>query len=540
MLFDLFRRFAGDRRGNVAMYFGLAAVPLTIGMGMVLDYGNNTRKWVQMNSAADAAALAGVTPAMMLQSDAAAQTAATNIFNAQINGVISNDTVTNLSITSSTTGLQRTVTVNYTAQLKNIFGGIIGQPTMTVQGTKVATGTPANMNFYLLLDTSPSMEIAGTTTGITTMLNNTKHQGGCAFACHESNPPPCPYSVNGVPVGAVNSLSSSSTYTGKTDINTCSDATTLSAALGSSGTPYYTVSGGTYNKNTNPYTGIDNYQLARNLGITLRIDMVATAAQAMVQAAIQQQTNDKASYGSAPTYNIGIYTFDTALHSLYPITNGSGTPLSTLQTNLAASPSPVQALEVPYENTICQTWSGSSCTSVQSNSDMDTNIDAALNALNNPSAPSTYIPNPSTANTSEVLLIVTDGVEDELVSSSTAGKTLSVSGGYRQQAPFAANSNVPSYQTCAAIKARGIKIGILYTAYVPLDNGSAGSWYDTYLYPFQPGAPSLTGDQIGPDLMNCASSSDLFMTVPPSDDTNAIANALVQLFLRAQSPHLTQ
>jgi hypothetical protein len=139
-----------------------------------------------------------------------------------------------------------------------------------------------------------------------------------------------------------------------------------------------------------------------------------------------------------------------------------------------------------------------------------------------------------------VLLIVTDGVEDELVSSITAGQSKTVTGGYRQQAPFAANSTVPSYQTCAAIKARGIKIGILYTAYVPLDNGSAGSWYDTYLYPFQPNAPSLTGDLIGPDLMNCASSSDLFMTVPPSDDTNAISTALVQLFLRAQNPHLTQ
>ena len=33
MLFDLFRRFARDRRGNVAMIFGLVSVPLIFAVG---------------------------------------------------------------------------------------------------------------------------------------------------------------------------------------------------------------------------------------------------------------------------------------------------------------------------------------------------------------------------------------------------------------------------------------------------------------------------------------------------------------------------
>ena len=39
------------------------------------------------------------------------------------------------------------------------------------------------MTFYMLLDNTPSMGIAATTAGITTMVNNTPDQ--CAFACHD-------------------------------------------------------------------------------------------------------------------------------------------------------------------------------------------------------------------------------------------------------------------------------------------------------------------------------------------------------------------
>ena len=37
-------------------------------------------------------------------------------------------------------------------------------------------------------NSSPSMAIASTQTGINTMVSNTSSQGGCAFGCHESHP----------------------------------------------------------------------------------------------------------------------------------------------------------------------------------------------------------------------------------------------------------------------------------------------------------------------------------------------------------------
>ena len=115
-------------------------------------------------------------------------------------------------------GINRTAVLNYKANSVNIFGGILRMNTLPLAGTSSSTnGLSPKINFYLLLDTSPSMEIAATTAGINTMVSNTQSQGGCAFGCHETNP--------------------------KAD------------NLG------------------NPH-GEDNFALARSLGVTLRIDLV--------------------------------------------------------------------------------------------------------------------------------------------------------------------------------------------------------------------------------------------------------------------------
>ena len=88
------------------------------------------------------------------------------------------------TVTNSTTG--RTAVVNYTATKSNMFMGIFGYPTTTVIGSSTAqAGLTTNIDFYLLLDNSPSMNIAATSAGITTMVAATSAQGGCAFACHE-------------------------------------------------------------------------------------------------------------------------------------------------------------------------------------------------------------------------------------------------------------------------------------------------------------------------------------------------------------------
>jgi Flp pilus assembly protein TadG len=413
------RRFAGDRKANIAMSFALLLLPVTFAIGMGVDYASAARKRTQLNAAADAAALAAVTPAMMSQTDATAIAAAKNMFNAQIAKISGlNLSSGNLTVNVTDSGLSRTVVVNYNATSQNAFSGILGRPTLTIAGSSTASSSTApNIDFYLLLDSSPSMAIAATTTGINTMVSNTSSQGGCAFACHETNP-----------------------------------------AADNLGNP----------------NGEDNYTLARNLGVTLRIDLVTQAAQNLMTTAQNASTNNNASYRMA------IYTFDLNFNTIQALTSS----LSTAQTQAGN----IQMLEV-YDNN-CQT-------KTNCNSDTDTNYDNAMTNINS------TMPNPGGGTNTkgdspqEVLFFVTDGVEDEMVS------------GNRVQ-------SLMSNSWCTTIKNRGIRIAVLYTAYLPLPTNS---WYNTYISPFQP--------NIAANMQSCASPG-LFTQVTTDSDISAALAALFQ------------
>ena len=165
----LARRFVRDRTGNVAIIFALSIIPCIFLTGMALDFSAATQKRVILNAAADAAALAAVTPSMMAQSLTTAQTTATNIFNATASTATAVTAVTP-TITVTNSILSRTATVSYTALSTNSFPNVLklltgaSQNTWPISGSSQATSSnPPNINFYLLLDNSPSMDIAATT-----------------------------------------------------------------------------------------------------------------------------------------------------------------------------------------------------------------------------------------------------------------------------------------------------------------------------------------------------------------------------------------
>ena len=184
------RRFASDRKGNVAIIFAFSLMPIVFLTGMGVDYTVATQRKAMLDAAADAAALAAVTPTLMSQPSSASVTAAQNVFNSQVAIIPGlNYAAANLTVNATDNGLKRTVSVSYTAGSQNTFSGVLGQPAWALTGNSQSTASVApNIDFYLLLDNSPSMAIAATTAGINTMVANTKAQGGCAFACHESNP----------------------------------------------------------------------------------------------------------------------------------------------------------------------------------------------------------------------------------------------------------------------------------------------------------------------------------------------------------------
>ena len=327
MLRDSMRRFSRDRRGNVALIFALSMIPCVFLVGMGLDFTSATQKRVQLNAAADAAALAAVTPSMMTQSTTAAQTAATNAFNAVASNM-ANVTSVAPTIAVSNVGVTRTVSVSYTANSTNAFPNVLklltgtSQTNWAISGSSTSTATTApNIDFYLLLDNSPSMNIAATSAGITTMVNNTAGQGGCAFACHESHP--------------------------------------SSDNLGNPG-------------------GEDNYTLAANLGVVTRIQNMVAATQALTTTATTVGTANNASYRMA------VYTFNYSGTSTVKSLTSSLSAVSTAAAN-------IDVLEVYDNNCLtssCTAGPGNNDTDTDFNSAMS-NINTTMPAPGTGSASST-------------------------------------------------------------------------------------------------------------------------------------------------------
>jgi hypothetical protein len=281
------------------------------------------------------------------------------------------------------------------------------------------------------------MAIAATADGIATMVANTQSQCdsvgcGCGFGCHQSYP-------------QKDNLGNKNTQ-GKVD-------------------------------NT-----IDNYQLARNLGVTLRMDLLTAATSNLMTTAQTTESSNNAKYRMA------IYTFDINFTAYQTLT--SNLPLAE------AAAGNITMLEV-YANNIRQCPGRSPCTQSDNPADVDTNYDNAMSNINS------VMPSPGNGTNAkgdtpqEVLFFVTDGVEDENVN------------GSRQQ-------SLMDNGWCTKIKNRGIRIAVLYTQYLPLPNNQ---WYNDNIASFQP--------QISSNMQSCASPG-LFFQVNVDGDISAAMSALFQ------------
>jgi len=246
---DRLRRFGAHEGGSMAAFTALSAIPLVFSVGAGVDYSSANMAKAKLDALADTAALAAVDHQSINATPAAAQTTAQTVFSAEAAN-LTNVTINSVSATVTDTATGRTAVVSYTATKPNTFMSLIGIPTTTLTGQATSSaGLSTNINFYLLLDNSPSMNIAATTAGINTMVANTQAQGGCAFACHESNP--------------------------------------AADNLGNPG-------------------GVDNYTLAQQLGVVTRMQNLATATQQLASTATAMEQPNNAQYQMA------IYTFANA------------------------------------------------------------------------------------------------------------------------------------------------------------------------------------------------------------------------------------
>jgi Flp pilus assembly protein TadG len=351
-------RFRRDRKANIAVIAALTMVPIIFLLGMTLDFTQAMRKKEQLDAAADAAAIAAVRPAMLMQSDTVAQDTATAIFMSVANSLPGLVAIPIPAISVTDVGLQRTVSVSYNAASLNNFPKVLrNTASWPISGSATAQAASApNMNWYLLMDDSPSMGIGATATDISNLITATapsqqpaSSSQNCGFACHETN---------------------------------------------------IAHDGGTK----------DNLAIARANNVTLRIDLVVNALNQLLttwtgcpQSGVSGGVMQCMSALNNTTYKAALYTFDTGLNALATLT----TP-TTAGTNI----SNIALMPVFYQNCV---FSGCSSTSTTNpTTDYGTNIAGALNSLNG------IMPAPGLGSNvvgdtpQEVIFLVTDGVEDKI------------------------------------------------------------------------------------------------------------------------------
>lgn len=493
-------RLRADRSGNFLIMTGLAIVPMIFAVGFGIDYSRAMRMQTKLNAAADAAALAGVTAPMMAKNATDAETAAKAMFKAQASGlpgvVIDLEDSAQFSVAVTTSGALnngRNVVVTYHAKSTNVFGGLLGSVFLPITGSSTSDATRApHINFFLLMDVSPSMLLPSTTAGLDAMRTKT----GCAFACHTKDP-------RGDGVNIKNA------------------AGTKPIWLDSSGNPWAVnnvTSGNVWANNTSGVSVnkgaesagqyADGWWLARNYGtlygtpatITLRLDEEKAAAQQLIPFATKTAADNQV------TYKLQIFTYDW--------TNPGQTSPVTKITSTMADVATMGSYTVPdfyasQDNWYKNNWP----TSTLNNNDKGTEVHNSLVAMN------TIMPTPGDGSTSakaqEVLFIITDGVTDEDTGSGRRNREWSAT----------------NLADCTTIKGRGIRIAILYTKYLP-ESLTGEAWSQTNVAPY---LPNVAGA-----LQSCASTTQsgapLFYEVTTDE---SIPQALSALFaLTVQSAHL--
>ena len=426
-------RLIKDRRGGVAPMFALLLVPLIGAIGASVDYSMAAKIRSQLLAAADAASVgsvsktsAAIAAAATMSADGAIPagvTDATKIFNAQL-GTPTGYTLGTVTATVVKKGSAVTSTLDFTAQVPAHFMGLFGYRTMPIHGSSTAANNlPIFIDFYLLLDNTPSMGVAATPADVTKMVNNTPDQ--CAFACHDlSNPN-------------------------------------------------------------------DYYSLAKSLGVTMRIDVLRTATQQLMDTA-------KTTAVFSNQFRMAIYTFGASAKST------GLTAIQSLTTNLTTAKTAAATIDlmtVPYQNYA---------------SDTDTDFGDVLTDANK--AISTPGDGTTAGSPQKYLFFVSDGVADRVNGSPGCGQPVTNGSDPQTGKSYVRCQEPLDVSFCTTLKNRGVKIAVLYTTYLPLPTNA---WYMSWIAPFS--------NQIGANMQACASPG-LYFEVSP---TQGISEAMTALFQKA-------
>jgi Flp pilus assembly protein TadG len=494
---DLIGRFLRDKRGNIAVIFALAAIPLLTAVGCAVDYSMATQIKAKLQSAADAAsvgALAIGSPAYVAAGVMAGDgpvpagvTDATNIFYANLSSVAA---YTNLKVTPTVTKTNSNISsqVTFSADMPTNFVKLIGMPTLALSGSAKSVGSlPMYLDFYLLLDVSGSMGLPSTTSEAQRMQainpdNFRQYPTGCTLACHFApQNSACTdsgtqgYPTNNYCLGYAISRVSQSGYTGLLQTN---NNNPMRKQL-----PSNVVSGLPNSLYTNLSTVSNCPSPGTDACIQLRLDAVGYAVNQLFVTA-------KNSEKLPQQFRIGLYPFIQKLYSSYfPLTSSiSGSATNPTTINYAAA----NLASLLDTNTNSNLGSGG------------THIDTALSSMN--TLISSVGNGSSWNNTLPYVFLITDGAQDPQIKG--------VPNGGWSGSNHATVINPAT--DCTPLKNRGVILSVLYIPYQPISpvNTSFAGNEDTYANNNIANIPA--------SLQGCASPGFFYTANTPADITAAL------------------
>ena len=194
----LFRKiglFRHDSSGNIAVIFTLALLPILSAVGCALDYSRATKLRSKLQSASDAASVGSVAKKSPGFIAAGAMTGGRvdpgrrDRREGHLRRQYVGDYRLHAQLRDARCGQGRHrdhLDGEFLGRYPDGISGIMGKSKMTVTGSSTSVARmPLFIDFYLLMDNSPSMGVGATPADVTKMVNNTSDQ--CAFACHDLN-----------------------------------------------------------------------------------------------------------------------------------------------------------------------------------------------------------------------------------------------------------------------------------------------------------------------------------------------------------------
>jgi Flp pilus assembly protein TadG len=561
-LAKLASRFGGNSKGNVAVIFAIACIPILTAIGCAIDYSLAMRMQSKMQSAADAASVGSISQSSPGYAAAEAMsgngsvavgvTDANNIFMGNLcgprTGGCTNVTgYSNLVVSSTVTksGSGLTSVVTFTAQVPTVFLNVIGYQTMNISGGSTSSAAMSTyLDYYLVLDVSGSMGLPSTTAEAQRMQsinpdNFVQYPTGCTLACHFApqnsaciddpnvtppnnyplNPPTTTtsytqhYSTNSYCMGYIYSRlsqsalstmlnfpsSASGTY-GLKQVPGLPDAMLPNLNNALSG-PNSLIAGNSRSLSYSLTAATSCPTDGTDACIQLRLDAVGYA----VTQLLQQANLTEAQTNVTNQFRIGLYPFIEQLYAYFPLTTsiGPGSSINTAAANLA---------------TLLDTNMNSNLGSG------GTHIDVALNSIN-----STIVNvgnGTSSTNTQPFVFLVTDGAQDPQMKGVP-------NGGWSGSNHATVLNNVGAVSfpnACQTLRSRGIIVGVLYIPYQQISpvNASFAGDEDDYANNNIP--------NISPSLQACASPNYFFTASTPQ----AINAALQQMFSQSlTTAHIT-